>query len=371
MGCSASLGILPVGEAPPSSCPAHKSSKAGISLSILTRKQKDLLRESWALLMEKSTEHGRAFYKSVMHTCPAAKALFRHVNMNNQAQMTFSALDTAISHLLDDDESSLAAFLVSLGRRHVRFGVTVDHFSAIFQSFLGTFERALGERYTPDMRQMWEEVLGIISKQMQHGLAVGVNYAREAAAEAEDQANHRVDTLISDAANAEQEPTMELEPSDKPAAAAQQLFTEAQIKLVRDSWVLVVPSMEAHASKFYSKVFELAPAALAIFAVSDLKVQGRLTFEAIDYCVKRLDDGHTVGNFLKELGRRHARYGVEPAHFNVVGDALIWTLKKGLGAGFTPEVEFAWVAVYSVINTVMLEGLVTGLQIKKKHVTAA
>lgn len=42
---------------------------------------------------------------------------------------------------------------------------------------------------------------------------------------------------------------------------------------------------------------------------------------------------------LEALGGRHAGYGVIPAHFDIVGQALLWTLEQGLGELWTPEVS--------------------------------
>ena len=46
-------------------------------------------------------------------------------------------------------------------------------------------------------------------------------------------------------------------------------------------------------------------------------------------------------------------YGVRPEHYDTVAAALIWTLEKGLGEAFTPEVKDAWVAVYTLLAQTM------------------
>jgi hemoglobin-like flavoprotein len=38
-----------------------------------------------------------------------------------------------------------------------------------------------------------------------------------------------------------------------------------------------------------------------------------------------------------------------------VGEALLWTLGKSLGEGFTPEVRAAWTAAYTLLSGVMIE----------------
>lgn len=41
------------------------------------------------------------------------------------------------------------------------------------------------------------------------------------------------------------------------------------------------------------------------------------------------------------------------AHYDTVGQALLWTLEQGLGARFTPDVKAAWVSAYAMIASSM------------------
>ena len=41
---------------------------------------------------------------------------------------------------------------------------------------------------------------------------------------------------------------------------------------------------------------------------------------------------------VEDLGRRHAGYGVKDEHYDSVGAALLWTLERGLGKAWTPQV---------------------------------
>ena len=69
--------------------------------------------------------------------------------------------------------------------------------------------------------------------------------------------------------------------------------------------------------------------------------------------VAGLSDVASLIPVLQALGKRHANYGVESAHFAVVGEALIWTLADGLGDKFTPEVKEAWLQTWATIVSVM------------------
>jgi hemoglobin-like flavoprotein len=56
---------------------------------------------------------------------------------------------------------------------------------------------------------------------------------------------------------------------------------------------------------------------------------------------------------LESLGKRHAGYGVRNEHYDTVGEALLWTLERGLGTLFTPEVQAAWGSLYGLVATTM------------------
>ena len=55
----------------------------------------------------------------------------------------------------------------------------------------------------------------------------------------------------------------------------------------------------------------------------------------------------------RTLAVKHVDYGVKPEHYTIVGNALLRTLKKGLGAEFTAEVETAWTEAYRTLANIM------------------
>ena len=58
---------------------------------------------------------------------------------------------------------------------------------------------------------------------------------------------------------------------------------------------------------------------------------------------------------FRELGRRHVTYGVEPEHFQIFGDALVWALEKRLGNDFTPSIKQAWSKAYAEVANAMID----------------
>jgi hemoglobin-like flavoprotein len=59
-------------------------------------------------------------------------------------------------------------------------------------------------------------------------------------------------------------------------------------------------------------------------------------------------------SFAKAVPIADAAYGVEAADYKPVGEALIWTLGKGLGDDFAPDVRDAWIAAYGALSGVTI-----------------
>lgn len=75
---------------------------------------------------------------------------------------------------------------------------------------------------------------------------------------------------------------------------------------------------------------------------------------ALTAVVTGLDHIEAVVPVAQDLAKRHVAYGVKPAHYPLVGAALLWTLGQGLGDEFTPELSAAWAAAYSTLSEVMI-----------------
>src|SRR5215471_12181869 len=85
----------------------------------------------------------------------------------------------------------------------------------------------------------------------------------------------------------------------------------------------------------------------------DMTEQSRTLMRMIAVAVNGLDRLDTIAPALKALGVRHAGYGVRDGHYATVGDALLWTLERGLGESFTPDVAEAWGAAYGLLAQTM------------------
>ena len=129
-----------------------------------------------------------------------------------------------------------------------------------------------------------------------------------------------------------------------------------QISIVQDTWQHVLPIADAAADLFYDRLFELDPDVRELFVKTDMSTQKAKLLATLASTIAGLNTSATLLRDLEELGRRHAAYGVRSAHYALVGDALLWTLEKGLGDHWSDESADAWTAAYSLISGQMQKG---------------
>jgi nitric oxide dioxygenase len=130
-------------------------------------------------------------------------------------------------------------------------------------------------------------------------------------------------------------------------------MTPTQIKLVQDSFAKVAPISEQAADLFYGRLFDIAPEVKPLFR-SDMKEQGRKLMATLAIVVNGLTDLTPILPAASALARRHVGFGVKPGHYVPVGQALLWTLERGLGPQWTPELAAAWTAAYTTLSQYMI-----------------
>ena len=130
-------------------------------------------------------------------------------------------------------------------------------------------------------------------------------------------------------------------------------MTPDQIKLVQESFAKVAPISEAAAVLFYDRLFEIAPSVKTMFP-TDMTEQRRKLMAVLAAVVSGLGNLESILPAASALATRHVSYGAKREHYPVVGAALLWTLEKGLGDGWTPEVADAWTAAYGTLSGFMI-----------------
>jgi len=130
-------------------------------------------------------------------------------------------------------------------------------------------------------------------------------------------------------------------------------MTPDQVKLVQQSFAKVAPISETAAVLFYDRLFEIAPQVRAMFP-ADMTEQRKKLMAVLAAVVNGLANLESILPAASALAKRHVAYGAKAEHYPVVGSALLWTLEKGLGEAWTPELADAWTAAYGTLSGFMI-----------------
>jgi hemoglobin-like flavoprotein len=130
-------------------------------------------------------------------------------------------------------------------------------------------------------------------------------------------------------------------------------MTPEQIKAIQESFAKVAPISEQAAELFYGRLFEIAPAVKPLFR-GDMKEQGKKLMATLAVVVNGLDNLQSILPAASALAKRHVDDGVKASDYTPVGQALLWTLERGLGPNWTPDLAAAWTTAYTVLSDFMI-----------------
>jgi hemoglobin-like flavoprotein len=130
-------------------------------------------------------------------------------------------------------------------------------------------------------------------------------------------------------------------------------MTPEQVTLVQRSFAKVAPIAEPAAAMFYGRLFEIAPEVKPLFR-GDMAEQGRKLMGTLAVVVNGLGNLEAILPAASALAKKHVAYGVKAEHYGPVGVALLWTLERGLGAEWTPDLAAAWTAAYTTLSGYMV-----------------
>ncbi|GAB1541680.1 adenylate/guanylate cyclase domain-containing protein [Scytonema sp. NUACC21] len=127
-----------------------------------------------------------------------------------------------------------------------------------------------------------------------------------------------------------------------------------QVELVQLSFEKVKPIADKAGELFYQRLFQLDPSLRSLFH-GEMKQQQRKLMNTLALAVEGLRQPEQIIGAVQQLGRNHATYGVKIEYYDIVGEALLWTLAEGLGAEFTTPVRKAWEEAYVFLSEIMKE----------------
>lgn len=125
--------------------------------------QVQLVRSSFALVQPIAATAAALFYQHLFAADPSLRGLFRG-DMVQQGERLMSMIGSAVGLL--DRPAVLLPVLRSLGARHGGYGVLDAHYATVGAALLLTLEQGLGDAFTPEVREAWAAMYGLVSRTM-------------------------------------------------------------------------------------------------------------------------------------------------------------------------------------------------------------
>ena len=132
----------------------------------MNAQQVRLVRESFALVQPIAAQAAALFYDNLFDSDPSLRGMFRG-DMVAQGERLMSMIGAAVG-LLDRPEA-LVPVLRNLGGRHVGYGVRDHHYATVGAALIETLEQGLGDAFTPEVREAWVTLYGVVSRTMMEG----------------------------------------------------------------------------------------------------------------------------------------------------------------------------------------------------------
>src|SRR5689334_5281829 len=132
----------------------------------MNAQQVRLVRESFALVQPIAAQAAALFYDNLFDSDPSLRGMFRG-DMVAQGERLMSMIGAAVGLL--DRPDALVPVLRNLGGRHVGYGVRDHHYATVGAALIETLEQGLGDAFTPEVREAWVTLYGLVSRTMLEG----------------------------------------------------------------------------------------------------------------------------------------------------------------------------------------------------------
>lgn len=118
----------------------------------MTPEQKQLVKDSWAMVLPIQETAAELFYGRLFEVYPEVKPYFKG-DMKEQGRKLMAMLNTAVNGL--DNLEGLIEPLKNMGKGHKAYGVKAEDYAKVGDAFLWTLGQGLGDAFTDDVREAW------------------------------------------------------------------------------------------------------------------------------------------------------------------------------------------------------------------------
>lgn len=135
----------------------------------ITAKQKELVQSTFALVVPIAPQAAEIFYNKLFELDPNLKPLFKG-DISEQGKKLMTMLAAAVKGL--DNLEALVPVVQDLGKRHVSYGVTDDHYGTVAAALLYTLETGLGDKWNSEVKSAWVAVYTVLATTMKDAAKV-------------------------------------------------------------------------------------------------------------------------------------------------------------------------------------------------------
>lgn len=136
----------------------------------MTPQDRQLVQESFAKVAPIAEQVAALFYRNLFDRDPTLKNLFRG-DMVAQGRKLMQMIAAAVNGL--DRLDGLLPVVRDLGRRNVEYGVLPHHYDTVGAALIATLAAGLGPAFTPEVRQAWLAVYGLLATTMKEAADAG------------------------------------------------------------------------------------------------------------------------------------------------------------------------------------------------------
>ena len=130
---------------------------------MVTDRQKTLVQTTFQTIAPIADDAAVLFYQRLFEIAPDLRPMFRG-EMTEQRKKLMQMLTAAVKGL--DRLDQLVPVVQDLGRRHAAYGVEDKHYDTVGAALLWTLEMGLGAAFTPDVKDAWATVYGVLASTM-------------------------------------------------------------------------------------------------------------------------------------------------------------------------------------------------------------
>ncbi len=148
--------------------------------------------------------------------------------------------------------------------------------------------------------------------------------------------------------------SLKLVKSDTVVPTFQIELTERQKLLIVESFGQFEPIVQYSSKIFFDRLAEVEPRLGKQFC-GESNVHSDKLATVLQIAVISVRNLDSLVPMLRLLGSEYRSYGARPEYYEIFGDVLLWTLRQGLGAAYTEEIDEAWATLYGIIAEMMMQ----------------